>query len=427
MGTDTNEIRLQKLIRFTLYALSKLHAVMLLALPAPMLYLFFSDRSDTAVCRLYLAAGVLIVCSIASDFAARRLSSFGAYIFCCLAAGLITMFIASALGDLLFSPLLKMGYLAATLIGMLIVISSAAQLRMREKRRQKALKENDPSWKEEPVLLENPSVFGLLSLASAYLLSVLTNCPSFCDLMLHACILYALILLICRSLQGTLAYFEEVRYLTNVPTGKILRQSLFFLSLLALLLILCALPARLTGGMRRYRDIRDWEADRAISSEEMYFPSSDSDDISVILHDAIEKGEYRPAPAWLIWLGNLLADLVTLLFCLMLIRLLIGYVHRFRGTAEEENGDIAVSLEADQSVRLRRPRSAFISGRNLTESEKIRREYRRAIRRYRRGSPLPSPCETPTRIEEGTAFPEGYDVAGLHEAYERARYGKGST
>ena len=45
--------------------LSKLHAVMLLSLPAPVLCLLDSGRSDIFVCRMYLAGGILIICSLA--------------------------------------------------------------------------------------------------------------------------------------------------------------------------------------------------------------------------------------------------------------------------------------------------------------------------------------------------------------------------
>ena len=44
------------------------------------------------------------------------------------------------------------------------------------------------------------------------------------------------------------------------------------------------------------------------------------------------------------------------------------------------------------------------------------------IRRYRKGRPAAG--ETPSEIEAETAFPKGMDAEGLHERYERARYGR---
>ncbi|MCR5161426.1 MAG: hypothetical protein K6C06_06600 [Lachnospiraceae bacterium] len=419
-----NESILQKRILSAMNLLSKLHAVVLLSLPAPVLCLLDSGRSDIFVCRMYLAGGILIICSLAADFAARRMRSFGGYLACCLPAAFVMLCGAYALGTKLLSPGLRSGLLAELVIDAFILITSAARLRMREKLRQKAREENDISWVDRPVLLEAPSIFGLLWLIAAYLFSMLTSCPAFCDLMLLSCVLYSLILLVYTCLQSILSYYLEIGQLTNVPFGKIFRQSALFLSLLTALLLLCIIPASLTKGLRPYRDIRGMTADWIMQPEEMASSETDPFNSTIIPEELRELGENHPTPVLLIYLGWLLTGAVLLLTFILTIRLVLEYIHQFKGKAPEENGDIAVSLEEDAAVRVRRFVSSRRAGRNLTDREKIRQEYRRAIRKYRRGKNLPAACETPTQIEEGTAFPDDYDVERLHEAYAQARYGK---
>lgn len=107
-------------------------------------------------------------------------------------------------------------------------------------------------------------------------------------------------------------------------------------------------------------------------------------------------------------------------------RSLLGAAKDFEDIPEE-NGDVAKRLDdvsedlalSDSALaRLRRA----LSGRQLTEKEQVRQEYRRAIRKFRKTAPERS--ATPSEIERGTAFPEGFDAAGLHERYEQARYGR---
>lgn len=176
--------------------------------------------------------------------------------------------------------------------------------------------------------------------------------------------------------------------------------------------------------LRLYRDIRGMTADWIMQLEEMASSETDPFNSPIIPEELRELGGNHPTPVLLIYLGWLLTGAVLLFTLILIIRLVIEYIHQFQEKKTEENGDIAVSLEEDAAVRVRRFVSSRRAGRNLTEREKIRQEYRRAIRKYRRGRNLPGACETPTQIEEGTSFPDDYDVDQLHRTYAQARYGR---
>ncbi len=153
--------------------------------------------------------------------------------------------------------------------------------------------------------------------------------------------------------------------------------------------------------LRLYRDIRGMTADWIMQLEEMASSETDPFNSPIIPEELRELGGNHPTPVLLIYLGWLLTGAVLLFTLILIIRLVIEYIHQFQEKKTEENGDIAVSLEEDAAVRVRR----FVSSR-------------------RAGRNLPAACETPTQIEEGTSFPDDYDVERLHEAYAQARYGK---
>ena len=78
---------------------------------------------------------------------------------------------------------------------------------------------------------------------------------------------------------------------------------------------------------------------------------------------------------------------------------------------QEENGDIAVSLDAasEESRDLRaQGKKTFARRQPLSEREKIRREYRRAVLRYR--ADVPRRSETPSQIEDAAQFPLDFDI-----------------
>lgn len=413
--------RKQRLLGAGAWCLEKLSTTMLLSLPGPLGCLLYSGRIDSQVCRLFLAGSIFLLCAAVCDFAAQRVQALWSYIGICLCAAAATGFLALGLGLRWLERSMRLVLLLETIFAVSFLSLTSLQVRMREKRRKTAMRENDITWVENSVMFERPSVFGILLFTGAYILSLFTNCPAFCDLSLYAGVLYTLIFLIHRCIQHILESWQEYRHLTHVPADKMLRQYTGFVAVLVMLVCLSAVPSLMTGEFRSYRDIRDWRAENPISPEDMRFPEMEGTGYALIPHPDIEKGEYHPVPGWYKPVEYLLTGAILLLMVALVLRAIRKYAFSFRGRMEE-NGDIALSLAEDETQRIRigvRNRRKKEEG----EREKIRKNYRRTIRRFRRRGELPSGFETPTRIEEETAFPDGYDLASLHEKYIIARYG----
>ncbi len=88
--------------------------------------------------------------------------------------------------------------------------------------------------------------------------------------------------------------------------------------------------------------------------------------------------------------------------------------------SRDENGDIIEEIKdkekSDREEMLER-------GRRHTDSaaEKIKRRYRKMIRKHRKDRP--APFESPAEIEERAGLRDDEEMQVLHRAYEGVRYG----
>ncbi len=397
-----------------------LHPVFLLSLIAPGLHLFYTTRTDTVLPALYMAGFLLLICSGATHFAARNAVSLPGYLLISAAGAVLTLIPAWVLGRHLFMPSVQSFFMVEMAAGCLWLTSISARVRMREKQRQKALKENDTAWRDSSIPLGAPSPAGFLCFPALYLLSLFTSCPIFCDMMLVWGTIYLLMFLIYRHLEVTEDFLTLTKNVGNVPVKKLQRLRLLRLAGFLLPLLTAGVICLAAGSHRHYRDLRYMSFHHVIHPEALHLPSEDLP-MPEPLPDYMAG--YVPSGKPLIlfrYLEKILPVLAFLIIVLLAVRAVMEYHAAFRHPPEE-NGDIAVPLdpeEADSLIpALRPPRFG-----SLSERERIRKKYRQTIRRYRKRASLPAPCETPSQIEAGTVFPEGFDIQSLHEAYEKARY-----
>lgn len=131
-----------------------------------------------------------------------------------------------------------------------------------------------------------------------------------------------------------------------------------------------------------------------------------------------EYGEPKPTPRWLILLSYIMEAFVFLFIIILLVKSIISTFHAFRAS-KDENGDIVEELEDTDDVRkITLPARR----RKLSERERIRKEYRKTIRRNRKDRPAAS--ESPLEIEKNAGIADQKDIQELHRNYELARYGR---
>ena len=91
-----------------------------------------------------------------------------------------------------------------------------------------------------------------------------------------------------------------------------------------------------------------------------------------------------------------------------------------RISGEEENGDEVISLDPEDEITGSGAAELRIKT-YFTEREKIRRRYKRTIRKKATGDI--DLYLTPDEIEESVGLAGDPDMKDLHEIYENARYG----
>ena len=395
------------------------HPVLLLALILPGGYTMLTGRVEKYVLWMYLAGWLLLPFSAVIHLAVRYTRYYFQYLLVCvfaLAAGGACAYLAAGCFP---SPACRVAVIVAVMAELSVIMLDAEEIRRNEIQRKRALKENDIFWKKHASLLEHPRQGGLVWFAFFYLLGLGTNCPIFCNISLGSGIVYMVLWLLYQNAQHVESYLAETAYIAHVPGRRIRSISFGILIFVLAAVAACGLASIAAIRYRRYTDIREIKGPSLPEETQMYYPAMPpGQDISFFEEIAgLSDEPYRPSP-----LAPVVQAAATFGAALFLLygmwRMLKARFDGFRDRYED--GDLSVSLrrQEDDDVRFS-PRKRR---RGMPEIQKVRREYRRTIRKHRKTTP--ESWETPAVIEEKAGIdktPQGQD---LHVRYEKARYGE---
>lgn len=87
----------------------------------------------------------------------------------------------------------------------------------------------------------------------------------------------------------------------------------------------------------------------------------------------------------------------------------------------DDNGDKVEELE-DEPVYKEEILSLVRKHTDNSEAARIRRQYKRTIRKHRKE--LPAPSETPTELEKNAGLSDDEEMTALHGRYEEVRYNR---
>ena len=398
------------------------HPVLLYASLCPAGYMFLQDREDRYVVPLWLGGAVLLLVSFTCRIAVRSCRHLGTYL---LETGLsfaCTMMLANVYQDHFLPDLLGIAYMIVTGTACFLISFECVAIRLREAGRKKAIEENDVTWSEQEHMLEKPRPVFVLLFVIIYLAGAFyAGCPAACDLAMISAALYLLLAVAFEGLYETDRYLDGTRDVKNVPVGKIRSMRRGMLLLVVMALTAVSLLSILLGRERIYHDARGWYSMRSLRTEWDWEEMPDMGEFEFMENGVWEEfgpHEPREVPPWVNTLGEIVGALCGLLFFTMIMRTIYEHFLAFR-EGFEENGDVADPLdEPDEVFRLEKEKKLPLVG--GTERDRIRRQYIRTIRRYRKERVLDP--ETPAQIEGKAQFPENLDTEELHRTYEEARY-----
>ena len=367
---------------------------------------------DAGVTRQHFLAGLWLVpvCFI-TRFAEKKFRSPAAFFAVCAAVLAALFFLTGGIDRILL------------LIVSVLYMADTFRLRVSENSRIRAMRENDPDWQESSFVFLRSNFLWLFFHAFLYIAALFQHNSVLCDGILLCAACYALCCLIWYRLSSLQDYIEAHHGLENVPGSRIRGIGLLVTGGLAAIILCAALFSAVLGPKRIYLTEKPQPEQQNVLTEEQienFFPAIGPGGMPVEL---MENEEAWEPPEWLMKLLDYISYAIGFAIIaaavwgmiLSVIRTLRIYKERV-----EENGDISVSLEPenDRISRIAQRAANLLPPR--TQKERIRRKYRRTIRRARPDVPMQS--ETPAEIERAADLSALPDPEAFHAEYERARY-----
>lgn len=397
-----------------------IHVLMILSMITPLIYMGVMQRDPQLLYQVYFSSYILAIPVIGSMIASRKCRRFWVYLCFVICFFFVTKIGAQIIGNLFPDELASNIYQVCMNVITVFVAVVAYIMRIYRSNRKRAREISDASFIES-MEVDKPNTKAALLFVAFYLYALNLDCPQVCDLALYSSLLYLLFAVVYEYIKKTEDYLrlnEDACQVRNIPVRRIYGIGKAFLVVLLGLLMLTVIPAILTINNRSYNDIRKSEpSKRGIIEYEfsvqpmMEIPEFDTDMVPV-------DDELSP-------MAVLIVDIFiygTLIFVVLLCAyaLFLGVrkmLRRFEQASVDEE-DVVESLDyMDEGEKIGIRRRAWIR----TEEDKMRRRYRKFIRRHRKDRP--ARYETPTEIETAAGVAETVEGKELHKQYELARYG----
>lgn len=415
-GIPKLEVKLRNRIK---KATGWLHATLIMAIITPLLYALGAEQQDTIGQTLYLKCLLIAFPIIITDLAIEKCRGLFSYLIISIVTFAATGIIGLRIAGPIRESVLFWGYMLLLLGETAFVIICRIISRLQKKEEKDAARGEDPSWRPAHDALREPAFPLLIYFLAVYGVALNVDNPSVCNAALFSAALYTPVTFLYHYICETENYLSLNKRTCNLPSKRIYGIGNGMLALFLLLFLLILLPSLFTISDRHYRDLRKWKAPIDIDFTELpneRMEENTSEDPMALL--MAESGEQKPTPKWLIALSYVMEAFVFLFIIIVLVKSILSTFHAFRAAADE-NGDIVEELEDTEDVRkITLPARR----RKLSERERIRKEYRKTIRRHRKDRP--AAYESPDEIETNAGIAGREDVKELHRNYEAARYGR---
>lgn len=398
-----------------------IHATLILAIIMPLIYCLGAEQPDIIGQYLYLKCLVIVLPVIATDFAVSKCKGLLSYLMVCTIIYAVTAVVGWTIaGRLHQSTVLWIYMIVLTAETVYVIINRMAE-RIQRKRDEDEGMIRDPSWHPSFNDLRAPSFVALIFFVLAYGFALNLNNPAVCNAALFSGAIYTVVTILYQYVSNTENYLFLNKRTCNIPSKRIYGIGNGMLAIFFLLFIMVLLPSLFTISRRNYHDLRK---SNLLMEFEYIYPTMESSE--EYAEDPVQTfykqfGEPRPTPKWVILLSYIVGIIAMVIFTAALIKMIYDTFHAFREAADE-NGDIVEELEeTSEAVRIEK---THIRRRRLSDRERIRKEYRKYIRRYRKE--LPARHESPIEIETNAGIAENEECKEMHRHYELARYGQES-
>lgn len=409
----------------SLEILEWLHATLIFALLIPLMYGIGALTDPQGTLLFYLKCLLVAVPVVVTGIAIKRTKTLGIYILICVAMTAVIGAVVVGIPMLTRSQSLWELYEICYCVGIFVETVFIASNRFLDRlRRIRHEKNNDLFELYEESFLDKPSLGITGYFVVMYVFGILFNAKLLCDIAFYSAIVYLFLALVYVFFGTTKSYLLLNKRTKGIPKKRLYGIGGGMLGLFAILLLVAILPSIVLAHARRYTDVRDWFSDVVLvpyeyeSNSEFQGANTNIDAWQQMLLAEAETAS-EAAKVWnaVFWVIGAVSVMGVIYGIIMAIRQVFSDFRK----GLDENGDKIEALEEDKSYReemLSRVRRRESD----SEAAKIRRLYRKTIRKHRKEQP--AAYEAPSEIEKKAGLAEDEDMHILHDRYERVRYGK---
>lgn len=403
-------------------SLEWLHVFLFFSVISPLIYMGDSGRDPQQLYQIYFLGYILLLPVVGIMSASRKCRKLLQYLLIVACIYFAVSFGAGQLGAWYLDEIAEIIYVGCMKICTLVIAFLAFAMRIYMARRKEAREIGDASWVEAEIRLDKPNKLVSIWFIAVYVYALNMACPQVCNIALYSTLAYLLVAVAYEFIDKTEDYLkinEGGCRVRNIPYKRIYGIGKFFLLLQLCLLLLTIIPAVLTINGREYRDIRtnSFKKKEIVEQTTIVQPPLEIPDFEPLE----QQVEEEPRNQLLIKIIDTILYSMSVITAIVIVLLFLNLVRRelakFSQSVQEED-DIVESLETpdgEENIFVKK-----IAWRR-SEEDKIRRAYRRFIRKHRKDRP--AIYETPTEIEMAAGVADTAEGKTLHEQYELARYG----
>lgn len=411
------------LLRRCMKSIEYFHATLIFAVLIPLAcaVCFTADPAGTII--FYLKCLLIVIPILLTDYAIRHIRSLFLYIFFCIVVFAIMGSIVLGFlyitkrgsGGSLYQMCYSIGILGETIV--------IAVMRFGDRIKAARRVREDPLAPEDPGFLNLPALSHIWFFVVLYLIGICLTAKVLCDITFFSAIVYTFLALVYEYAGAAENYLSLNKRTKGISRRRIYGIGFSMLCVFGMLLFLGILPAIFLAGQRQYTDIREWFKDLGPIPLE-YDPTMDFQAPVSGGADMMELLDLDgpPEPSkFAIAMFYVLGFVCMTVFAYGMF-LVIRQVFRDFRDSHDENGDLIEELEPETAV----DREAFFQKMGWrgveNEAQRIRRKYKKTIRKHRKDRP--APYESPAEIEALAGLEQDEQMQKLHVQYETVRYGK---
>lgn len=272
---------------------------------------------------------------------------------------------------------------------------------------------------EIPTILDEPEALHWLAFAGYYAILLFLKKGELLDRIFFMAAADVFLVFIYEYLTGLRMFLEDHERIANLPKKSVRKAGQMLLVLALPLLLAFVLPSVLYH-KEPLADLKlEFSGVPIMQETEVWMPNGGSvgNDILAMMQEDVPE-----QPAWIGVLSTafmwVFSAVILVIFIVLAYRLCRHVMRSFAAGEEDEVFFSEDGKEEPARSTLRKKRHFW---RRSDENRKIRRQYKKAIRRHLPGAP--GGWETPEELEEKANAQTEAVSRELHDLYEKARYG----